>query len=52
MHVRQRTPVPPPPPTPHPPNSATATFNAFDTGRTGTVKLSFNQFLFASSHCI
>lgn len=31
--------------------SATATFNAFDTRREGTVALSFNQFLFAASHC-
>ncbi|KAI8464585.1 MAG: EF-hand [Monoraphidium minutum] len=32
--------------------SATATFNAFDPQRTGTIKVSFNQFLFASAHCI
>lgn len=32
--------------------SSTATFNAFDPERSGTVKLSFNQFLFATAHCI
>lgn len=32
--------------------SATATFNAFDPQRTGTIQVSFNQFLFAAAHCV
>lgn len=32
--------------------SSTATFNAFDPERSGTVALSFDQFLFACAHCI
>ncbi|KIZ04938.1 Peflin [Monoraphidium neglectum] len=32
--------------------SSTATFNAFDSDRSGTVSLSFDQFLFACAHCI
>ncbi|GBG00110.1 hypothetical protein Rsub_12851 [Raphidocelis subcapitata] len=32
--------------------SSTATFNAFDRDRTGAIKLSFNQFLFAAAHCV
>jgi hypothetical protein len=29
--------------------SATATFNAFDAQRSGTIQLNFNQFLYASA---
>jgi Ca2+-binding EF-hand superfamily protein len=32
--------------------SATATFNAFDASRSGVVRLSFNQFLYACSHTV
>jgi hypothetical protein len=32
--------------------SATATFNAFDSGRTGVVRLNFNQFLYACANTI
>lgn len=32
--------------------SATATFNAFDAKREGAISLSFNQFLFATAHCV
>eukprot|EP00879_Flechtneria_rotunda_P002558 GHRR01002757.1.p1 GENE.GHRR01002757.1~~GHRR01002757.1.p1 ORF type:complete len:174 (+),score=50.96 GHRR01002757.1:213-734(+) len=32
--------------------SATATFNAFDSNRAGTISLNFNQFLYCAGHCI
>lgn len=32
--------------------SSTATYNAFDPNRTGTITLTYNQFLFAACHCI
>lgn len=32
--------------------SSTATFNAFDKERRGRVELNFNQFLFATAHCV
>lgn len=32
--------------------SATATFNAFDANRAGTITLNFNQFIYSCAHCI
>jgi Ca2+-binding EF-hand superfamily protein len=32
--------------------SATATFNAFDSNRVGSINVNFNQFLYCAAHCI